>query len=112
MKIYKMWIIENIIFVKEHSCVEKKNTYLINDFYYINKNELNKLYEGDEFMFSLTCDEEAINLFKKLLKEKYSKEIKQIREKIKSLENGNTNIEYLTTRSSEIKKIYEVKYKK
>ena len=89
MKIYKIWIVKNSIFVKERSCVEKKQTYLVDDFYYVNKNELDTLHDSGEYMYSLTYNEETINLFRKLLKEKYDEKLKQVQEKITNLENAN-----------------------
>lgn len=90
MKIYQIWFIQkdNVIFVEECSCVEKKQTYLVKDSWYVKKDELNKLNDKWEYMYSLNNNEETLNLFRKLLKEKYDEELRKMQEKISSLENA------------------------
>ncbi len=90
MNIYKIWFVEYFgkINIEEYSCVEKKQTYLVEDSWYIKKEELNKINDKWEYMYSLENNEETLNLFRKLLKEKYDKELKWIQEKITTLKNA------------------------
>lgn len=95
MKIYKIWFIEysGKIKIEEYSCVEKKQTYLVEDSWYVKKEELNKINEKWEHMYSLKNSEETLNLFRKLLKEKYDEELKWIQEKITRVQEKITTFE-------------------
>ncbi len=88
MKIYKIWNVKDVIYIRESDCVEKKRTYLVNDDWYVKKEEIDKLNDNWDYMYSLKCDEETIALFRKQLKEKYDAELRRVQEKITNLENA------------------------
>jgi len=98
MKIYRIWFVQNLntIFIKEYECVEKNKTYKVylintsvNNSWSVKKEELDKLNNAWEYMYSLNNDEATLNLFKNLLIEKYNNEAKKIQDKIAHLENSD-----------------------